>query len=180
MLVKRLQAGAYIPDACTHSIGAGGLVMSEDRRILVVLEQCDSVSLPQHFKLPGGMLERGEHLADGVMREIFEETGIRTDFGGLLGMRHHHRGQFGASNIYAVCRLKPLNFDIQLDGDELAKALWLPAEDYLAREGVGPFNRRVVEAALAADPLSTVKLDNYMNGPDDYEIFIADTATTRL
>lgn len=173
MLVKRLQKGAYIPDACTHSIGAGGLVLSDDGLILVVLEQRDSISRPHHFKLPGGMLERGEHLADGVVREVFEETGIRTVFRGLLGMRHHHRGQFGASNIYAACRLEPLNFDIRLDGDELARALWVPAEDYLARHGISPFNRRVVEAALAADPLLPIKLEDYMDGPDDYEIFMA-------
>lgn len=180
VLVKRLRPGAYIPDACTHSIGAGGLVLSDDGRILVVLEQRDSLDRPRHLKLPGGMLERGEHLATGVMREVLEETGIRTAFGGLLGMRHHHRGQFGASNIYAVCLLAPLNLDIRLDGDELAEALWMPAQEYLARDGIGPFNRRVVEAALAADPLLPVKLEDYMDGPDDYEIFMADTAITRL
>src|SRR5699024_6116992 len=30
MLVRRLVDGAYIPEACTHSIGAGGLVLSDD------------------------------------------------------------------------------------------------------------------------------------------------------
>lgn len=178
MMVKRLQANAYIPDACTHSIGAGGLVLSKDRRILVVLEHRDSKTRPGHLKLPGGMLERGEHLAEAVVREVFEETGIRTTFDGLLGMRHHHRGQFGASNIYAVFKLSPLTFDICVDGDELAKALWLPAEEYLSLEEIGAFNRRVVEAALAADALPPEKLDNYMGGPDDYEIFMVDTATS--
>ncbi|NBB93443.1 MAG: NUDIX domain-containing protein [Gammaproteobacteria bacterium] len=173
MLVRRLLEGAYIPDACTHSIGAGGLVLSEDRQILVVLEKRDRIERPEHLKLPGGMLERGEHLADGAIREVFEETGIRTEFRGLVGMRHHHRGQFGASNIYAVCRLSPLNFDIRLDGEELEKALWMPVEDYLARDATSPFNRRVVEAAIATDPLASVDLDNYMERPDDYEIFMS-------
>lgn len=178
MLVRRLLDGAYIPDACTHSIGAGGLVLSEDNHILVVLEKRDRVERPEHLKLPGGMLERGEHLADGAIREVWEETGIRTEFRGLVGMRHHHRGQFGASNIYAVCRLLPLNVDIRLDGDELEEALWMPVDEYLARRATSPFNRRVVEAAMAADPLSSVNLDNYMDGPDDYEIFMTNATAT--
>ncbi|RFF29955.1 NUDIX hydrolase [Wenzhouxiangella sediminis] len=174
MLVRRLVDGAYIPDACTHSIGAGGLVLSEDRQILVVLEKRDRIDRPEHLKLPGGMLERGEHLADGAIREVFEETGIRTEFRGLVGMRHHHRGQFGASNIYAVCRLSPLNFDIHLDGDELEKALWMPVDEYLAREATSPFNRRVVQAALATAPLPDETLEAYMDAPDSYEVFMAD------
>lgn len=174
MLVQRLIEGAYIPEACTHSIGAGGLVLSEDRQILVVLEKRDRVDRPEHLKLPGGMLERREHLAEAAVREVLEETGIRTEFRGLIGMRHHHRGQFGASNIYAVCRLSPLSFDIRIDNDELEKALWMPVDDYLAREATSPFNRRVVEAAVAAEPLSSVNLDNYMDHPDDYEIFMPD------
>jgi len=174
MLVHRLMEDAYIPDACTHSIGAGGLVLSEDNHILVVLERRDRIKRPNHLKLPGGMLERHEHLAEGAIREVFEETGIRTEFRGLVGMRHHHRGQFGASNIYAVCRLSPLNLDIQLDGEELEKALWVPVDDYLSREATSPFNRRVVEAALAAGPLSSVKLGDYMEAPEDYEIFMSD------
>lgn len=175
MLVRQLLAGAYIPDACTHSIGAGGLVLSDDNHILVVLEKRDRIDRPEHLKLPGGMLERGEHLAEGAVREVYEETGIQTDFRGLLGMRHHHRGQFGASNIYAVCRLLPLSHDIRLDGEELEQALWMPVDEYLARDATSPFNRRVVEAALAADPLSPVKLDNYMDDPDDYEIFMTNS-----
>jgi len=176
MLVRRLREGAYIPDACTHSIGAGGLVLSEDDEILVVLEKRDRVERPEHLKLPGGMLERGEHLAQGAIREVFEETGIQTEFHGLIGMRHHHHGQFGASNIYAVCRLTPVNFDIQLDGEELEKALWMPVEEYLAREATSPFNRRVVKAALASGPPPDETLDDYMDAPESYEVFMADSA----
>ena len=174
MMVHRLMDGAYIPDACTHSIGAGGLVLSEDNELLVVLEKRDRIERPHHLKLPGGMLERGEHLAEGAMREVFEETGIRTEFHGLLGMRHRHRGQFGASNIYAVCRLTPLNRDIRLDGEEIEEALWIPVEEYLARERISPFNRRIVNAALATSPLPDEDLDGVTEAHDSYEIFMAD------
>jgi 8-oxo-dGTP pyrophosphatase MutT (NUDIX family) len=171
-LIRRLAADAYLPAASTHSIGAGAVVLNDRRELLTVLERGDAVARPHNVKLPGGMLERGENMADGVIREVFEETGVRTEFQGLISFRHHHRGQFGESNIYAVCRLKPLTYEIHIDEVEIAQAMWIPVDQYLAREGIGLYNRCVVQAALAAPPMASIKLDGYMDGPDDYEIFV--------
>ncbi len=172
MMIRRLVADAYLPLFSTHSIGVGAVVLNERNELLTVLEQGDAVARPHNVKLPGGMLERGEHLAVGVVREVLEETGILAQFQGLISFRHHHRGQFGESNIYAVCRLKPLTHEIRIDEREIAQAMWIPVEQYLAREGIGLYNRRVVQAALAAPPLASIKMDGYMDGPDDYEIFV--------
>lgn len=172
MLIRRLAAEAYLPLSSTHSIGVGAVVLNDRRELLTVLERGDAVSRPHNVKLPGGMLERGEHMADGVMREVFEETGIRTEFQGLVSFRHHHRGQFGESNIYAVCRLRPLSHEIRIDPAEIAEAMWIPVDQYLTREGIGLYNRRVVQATLAAPPMASIKIDGYLDGPDDYEIFV--------
>ena len=172
----RLVGDARLPQFATRTIGVGAVVLSEQRELLTVLERNDVVSRPSNWKLPGGLLERGEHLADGVIREVFEETGVRTEFQGLLSFRHHHRGQFGASNIYAVCRLKPLSREIAIDGNEIGQAMWVPVDEYLAREGIGLYNRRVVTAALSAPTLVSIKIDGYMDGPDDYEIYLSESA----
>lgn len=115
MLVRRMVPEAYLPLFATHGIGVGAVVLSEQRELLTVLERRDVAKRPGHFKLPGGMLEKGEHMAEGVVREVFEETGVRTEFQGLISFRHVHRGQFGASNLYVVCRLKPLSHEITID-----------------------------------------------------------------
>lgn len=175
MLVKRILPDAYIPLASTHTIGVGAVVLSETRELLTVLEQRDVTARPGYFKLPGGMLEEGEHLADGAVREVREETGVRAEFQGLLSLRHHHRGQFGASNIYAVCVLRPLSFEITIDESEIGKAQWTPADEYLASEEVGLYNKRVVQAALSSRPLSSIKIDGYMDRPDDYEVYCPDS-----
>jgi 8-oxo-dGTP diphosphatase len=172
MLIRRLVAEAHLPLSSTHSIGVGAVVLNERRELLTVLERGDAVARPHNVKLPGGMLERGEHMADGVVREVLEETGIHAQFQGLISFRHHHRGQFGESNIYAVCRLRPLTHEIHIDETEIAQAMWIPVEQYLARQGIGHYNRCVVQAALAAPPLASIKIDGYMDGPDDYEIFV--------
>ena len=173
VLVKRIDPDAAIPQYASHTIGVGAVVISDDGKLLAVLERADEHARPNYWKLPGGMLEPGEDIAAGAVREVREETAIETRFTGLLGMRHHHRGQFGTSNLYVVCRLEPLSRQIRLDPAELADAVWMPLDEFLHNPGIGPLSRRAVEAALAQEPLSRVKLPDYMDGPDSYEVFFA-------
>lgn len=171
LMVRRLEADAVIPSFATHTIGVGAVVLSDNSEILTIVEQRDMANKPDNYKFPGGMLEPGEHLAQGVVREVIEETAIKTEFDGLVSFRHHHGGQFGTSNIYAVCLLKPLSHDISIDRMEIGKALWMPVEDFLKNAGVGPYNKHVLEIALNPSRLQSKKIDGYMNSKDDYEIF---------
>ena len=173
MLVKRLEAGAYVPAGATHTIGMGGVVISEDARVLVVLERRDVTARPGYYKLPGGMLEPGEHFSDGVVREVHEETGIRAAFQGVVSLRHHHKGQFGTSNLYVVCRLRPLDLEISVDDEEIGDAMWVDIAEYLANPAIGVYNKRVVQAAVAGRLLSMEEVEGYMS-PGEYEVFIGD------
>ena len=172
VLTRRLTPDAVVPPYASRTIGAGGVVLANDGTLLTVLEKHEADVRPQYWKLPGGMIEPGEHVADGVVREVREETGIETRFEGLLGLRHHHRGQFDTSNIYFICKLTPLTRTITADHTELAKAAWMPARDYLANEHIGSLNRRAVQAAIDGNALFGIKLDNYMDSPGAYEIFL--------
>lgn len=172
MLIYRLEPTAVVPPYASRTIGVGGVVLSPAGALLTVLEKTEAHVRPQYWKLPGGMLEPGEHIADGVTREVREETGIETRFEGVLGLRHHHRGQFGTSNIYFICKLTPLTEAITTDHSELTRAVWMPVQDYLDNAHIGVLNRRAVQAALSAGPLAGVKLEGYMGGPEAYEIFL--------
>lgn len=174
VMTCRLQEDAFVPHPAGHTIGAGAVVISSAQEVLTVLEKADAVARPRHYKLPGGMLEPGEHVVYGVMREVLEETGVHTRFESLLGLRHHHQGQFGTSNIYLVCRLTPLETKLQPDATELADARWIPVSTYLQMEGVGLLNQRIVAAALAATGMTSVKLEGYMGGAGEYEVFMPD------
>ncbi|MEN8143766.1 MAG: NUDIX domain-containing protein [Gemmatimonadota bacterium] len=171
MLVQRLVPDSPLPSFATHTIGAGGLVLSGNKEILTVVERQDLVARPDHLKLPGGMLEPGEHVANGVVREVLEETGIQTEFESIVGFRHHHGGQFGTSNIYFVCTLRPLSFDITIDEAEIGRALWMPVDEYLANDGVGLLNKHVVRETLRSSGLTSMKLEGYRSSSHEYEVY---------
>ena len=71
------------------------------------------------YKLPGGALHQGEHLLDGVMREVYEETGVRAKFESLVCLRHWHGYRYGKSDIYFICRLSPLSEEINMQAEEM-------------------------------------------------------------
>ena len=147
MMTHQLEAGAYIPPYATHYIGAGGVVLNDDRELLVVSEKYRSRRGPS-YKLPGGALHQGEHLVDGVIREVLEETGVHAVFEALACFRHWHEYRYGKSDIYFVCRLKPLSQEISMQADEIAECLWMPVDTFLGDGDVHTFNKEIVRAAL--------------------------------
>jgi 8-oxo-dGTP diphosphatase len=54
-------------------VGVGGVVIAGGRTLLI---KRGSAPLEGQWSIPGGMLELGESIAEGVRRELAEETGI--------------------------------------------------------------------------------------------------------
>lgn len=61
-----------------HIIAAAGIVLNENDEILMVK------SHNAGWVFPGGQVEVGENVIDGVKREIMEETGIEVEVGELF------------------------------------------------------------------------------------------------
>src|ERR1035438_10247219 len=57
-------------------IGVGGIVIDGDRVLLV---QRATEPLKGEWSIPGGALELGESLTEGVERELLEETGVAVE-----------------------------------------------------------------------------------------------------
>jgi 8-oxo-dGTP pyrophosphatase MutT (NUDIX family) len=163
MLTHKLVADAFIPPYATHYVGAGGVVINEDRELLVVSERFRSRRGPS-YKLPGGALHAGEHLEDAVIREVLEETGVKTRFESLACFRHWHGYRYGKSDIYFVCRLAPLSQEISIQAEEIAECLWMPVDAFLSDEGVHHFNKAIVRAALDSPGLAPGSIEGF---PDD-------------
>jgi 8-oxo-dGTP pyrophosphatase MutT (NUDIX family) len=163
MLTRRLVPEAYIPPYATHYIGAGGVVINEVQELLVVSEKFRRRKGPA-YKLPGGALHPGEHLAEAVVREVLEETGVQTQFQALACFRHWHGYRHGKSDIYFVCRLRPLSQDISMQAEEIAECLWMPVNTFLNDADISPFNKRIVRATLEGSGLAPSQVDGF---PDD-------------
>jgi 8-oxo-dGTP pyrophosphatase MutT (NUDIX family) len=173
MLTRQLVAGAFVPGNASHTIGAGAVVINQSRQLLVVVEKYHAKDRPNFYKMPGGMLNPGEHLVEGAMREVYEETGIRTRFESVACFRHQHGGLHGKSNIYFVCRLSPLNEEIVIDPDEIAEARWMPVEDYLSADHIHVFNKHIVRTAIDCKGSLPVVIEGYKADPALMEIFSA-------
>jgi 8-oxo-dGTP diphosphatase len=63
------------------TIGVGGVVIQDER---VVLIRRGTEPLKGHWSIPGGRLEWGETLVEGVRRELREETGLEVRVGELI------------------------------------------------------------------------------------------------
>jgi len=67
-----------------------------------------------------------------------------------LALRHHHHGQFGASNIYFVALLQATSEQIAIDEREIAEARWFEPKAFLQDPSAGAYNKLLVQLALKA------------------------------
>jgi 8-oxo-dGTP pyrophosphatase MutT (NUDIX family) len=163
-LVRTLTPDAYVPSYATHYIGAGGVAINEQNELLVVVERYRRDRSRPYYKLPGGALHPSEHIADAVVREIYEETGVYTKFEAVVCFRHWHGYRYDKSDIYFVCRLHPTSHEITIHDGEIDEALWMPVDEYLTSEYVGEFNREIVRAAVQSPGLKHRNVDGYSGG----------------
>ena len=64
-------------------VGVGAIIVENERVLLV---KRGHAPLLGEWSIPGGVLELGEALEEAVVRETLEETGLRVETAGLLGV----------------------------------------------------------------------------------------------
>ena len=163
LMTLQLVQGSFIPPYATHYIGAGAVVINERREILVVSERYRmGPSRGPGYKLPGGALHPGEHLVDGAVREVREETGVHAKFESLACFRHWHGYRYEKSDIYFVCRLSALSTEITMQEEEIAECFWMPVDEFLSEEsGIHQFNKSIVTAALENPGIVPATIEGY-------------------
>lgn len=128
-------------------LGVGALILDGDSILLV---RRGKEPLRGYWSLPGGAVETGERLADGLRREVREETGLDVEVQQLFdvferilpdergAVRHHY------ILLDYVCRVvggEPRA------GDDAMDVRWIPRSD-LDRYEITPGTQAVIEKAF--------------------------------
>ena len=83
-----------------HIIAAAGIVKNDKNEILMVKTHGDN------WVFPGGQVEVGENVIDGVKREIMEETGIEVEVGELFSISSNTCTYPGYNGVNFICTAK--------------------------------------------------------------------------
>jgi len=130
------------PAYANHYLGVAGFVVDPlTDELLVIKERFAPKPI---WKLPGGTADCGEDLHQIARREVLEETGISTEFVGVICFRHMHNFRYGCSDFYFVCHLRPLNKEIKMDESEIAECRWMKVDEYLEHQAPTEMNKHFV------------------------------------
>lgn len=162
---------AYIPVPPTHTIGVGAVVINKNNEILLVRDRIHtSTSI---YKLPGGMLEHAQSLEDGVVREVWEETGVKAKLIKMVSLLNSHPYRFNKSNMYIVFQLEAESTEINIiDTHEIEKALWMPLDDFFAHVEMSEFQKDLVTACLEENGLKLTEVNTTFKQKKHLEIYI--------
>lgn len=127
------ESPSTIPANATHRVGIGSFVMNENQEVLVVQENSGQFQGTGVWKFPTGVVEQGEDICVAAVREVKEETGVDSEFLEVLAFRQSHNSFFEKSDLFFVCMLRPLSYDIQTQASEILNAQWMPFEEYAAQ-----------------------------------------------
>ncbi|MGI8989333.1 MAG: NUDIX hydrolase [Bryobacteraceae bacterium] len=128
-------------------LGVGALILDRDRILLV---ERGRDPLKGFWSLPGGVLELGETLQQGIHREVLEETGLTVETLAVLEIFERimrdpdGQPEYHYVLIDYVCRVTG---GALIAGDDVSRAQWIERGDlqhYRITEGTVP----VIEKAF--------------------------------
>ena len=105
----------------------GAIIENENSEILCALRST-KMSLPNLWEFPGGKIEKGESLADAIVREIKEELDCTISFIDIFNENTYDYDNFIVNLTTARCKLvegKPT-------ANEHDKLIWLPKENLIS------------------------------------------------
>ena len=146
-----------------HFVSVAGLVTNEIDEVLLVKNP------RRGWEFPGGMVEPGESLQEGLMREIFEESGINVTITGFIGVYKNIKSDI--VNLDFCCKYKS---GIPTTSEESIEVGWFLMNDVIHMMENPLYETRITNMlsknpnmfcyAFKKDPFSFVVADEFKIG----------------
>ena len=113
----------------THIVSAGAIVLNDRGEVLLVKDVRKDA-----WTFPGGIIEEGEGVLDGVKREVLEETGITVEVGELFCVTSNTCKYPGYNGVKVVPTKVMLDFVCRATGgtprpsEENTQTAWFPLD----------------------------------------------------
>ena len=123
-----------LPSAPHTAVGVGAFLLNAAGELLVVQERRGPAARPGLWKLPTGLVDRGEDVAAAAVREVLEETGVEAVFHSVVGFRHLHAlAPFAHCDIFFLCVLRLRDAErteLRAQPSEIAACAWMRLADF--------------------------------------------------
>ncbi len=128
------------------SIGVGGVVLREDKALLIRRGQ---EPYKGWWQIPGGYAERDELIEQAVEREVWEESGVRAKARRVLGLRNMVGDS--STNVYVIFALELLEGEAHQDSVESVEAGFFSLAELETMEQVQNLSKWAIHAAQHGD-----------------------------
>lgn len=115
----------------THIVAAAGYIFSNDKKKILMVNVND-----RGWDVPGGQIENGESIEEGLFREIREESGASARIDGLVAIYSNVKGHMGYNDMYVPTKVM-FDFICTYTGgelchdDEIKEVRWVDVEKAL-------------------------------------------------
>jgi len=165
---------SYPKEFACHFLGVGGVVIHEEKVLLVKLTYGPAKGM---WLIPGGLVDCGETLQEAVKREIYEETGVQVQPGGIIGVRDMVRTKDHLTDLYCIliCHVVTLPETLAKDELEISEVRWMPLEELSINPDVTSYTKLIIRKARSTNPMQydRVRSEKIQQQPnfDKYEHF---------
>ena len=123
--------GTYQQYFKTHIVATGGLIKNEKNEILLVKNP------RKGWEFPGGIVEQGETVPQGLIREIKEESGVDVEIINIIGIYSNTKKKKGYNGVEEIPTIVNIDFICKYisgdltKSDESSEVKWFSKEEAL-------------------------------------------------
>ncbi len=117
-----------------NEFSSGGIVYKEDQFLLVENSRMKNPE-EKWWGFPKGHLEEGESNEEAAIREVEEETGIKSEIIQKIGQSKYNLTKNGENvfKVVTIYLMKYISGDLKAQLEEVSNVIWLPYEEALKK-----------------------------------------------